>query len=286
MGSFRTEIEIASTGLAIDYTNNGLCIGSCFAGNIAQMLSAAKFPVKANPFGVMYNPMSIAQNLRRLATATLFTEGDLALCDEVWCNFEMHGSFSALSKESALERMNDAVTKGAKALKEADYTIITFGTAYVYSLCESGNIAANCHKFPASKFTRHKADTDEIVALYDQILEGELSNKKVLFTLSPIRHIRDGFQQNTLSKATLALAIDKIITRHRGQCSYFPSYEIMMDDLRDYRFWEKDMVHPSPVAIEYIFEVFKKSLIEPSAESQMRHYAKQQKTLTHRPIIK
>lgn len=284
MGSFRTEIEVLPIGLTIDYTNKGLCIGSCFAGNIAQMLSKAKFPVAVNPFGVMYNPMSIAENLQRLAAATPFTQDDLALCDELWCNFKMHGNFSALSKESALERMNNAVTQGAKALKEADYIIITFGTAYVYSLCENGDIVANCHKFPTSKFTRSRADTDEIVALYDHVLQGALSDKKVIFTLSPIRHRRDGFQQNTISKATLALAIDKIIARHKGQCCYFPSYEIMMDDLRDYRFYEPDMVHPSAVAIDYIRKLFTESTISPTAKQIMNEIEAITDAAAHRPF--
>lgn len=252
---FRTEIEIKPFGRKISYGSRILAVGSCFADNIAAALGSAKFNITANPAGVMFNPDSIARTLRMFEAGCTICESDLAESGERFFDYRFHGSFAARTAAEALAKMNAAVKDGQRSLNESDTVIITFGTAWVYILNSTGEVAANCHKQPSSLFTRKRLSVNDITALFTPLLEGTLKEKNVIFTVSPVRHIGDGFDENFLSKATLKLAVAELVEKF-DNATYFPAYEIMNDDLRDYRFYADDLVHPSAQAVTYIREKF------------------------------
>lgn len=267
--SFFTEIQIPEFPWEMDYSKNMMLMGSCFSENIGKKLIDLKFRIDMNPFGVLYNPESIANSLRILLEKRVFIEPDLFFDQGQWCSFSHHSRFSGADCETALEKINSRINASNSFLKEADFLILTFGTAWVYELKRTGQIVSNCHKVPASEFRRFRLGVSEIIETYRQLLE-ELfvfnPNLKVVFTVSPIRHWKDGAVENQVSKATLLLAIDRIKAAFGDQvCGYFPSYELMMDELRDYRFYADDMLHIGQVAVDYIFDRFCKAMV--SSES-------------------
>lgn len=269
-------------GSKIEHTLRGLSIGSCFAENIAARMRRAKFRLMSNPFGVLYNPISIASALETLATGRRFAEADMLECNGLWCSFSFHGSFSTADRGQALDGMNRAVEAGSAALAEADYIIITFGTAHVYEY--EGSVVANCHKFPASTFGRRRLGVEEIVERYSALIErGALQGKRIIFTVSPVRHIKDGLAENNLSKATLLLAIDRLVQKYPA-AQYFPAYEIVMDDLRDYRFFKSDMLHPSETAVDYIWKLFRGAAVGERARQAIDEAEKIADAMEHRPF--
>lgn len=284
--NFRTEIELPIYNDKIDLSDNLFFIGSCFSDNIGNMLINNGFNCTINPYGATYNPLSICKVLHAIEHLKNIEQGQIVTSDGVFRSLMHHSFIYGNTPEELLETTEKRNISAFESLKNSQYLFITLGTSWVFEYLKTGEVVNNCHKIPAKEFHRRPLSVDEIVNAFETLISQSelLKSKKLFFTLSPIRHLKDGLAGNFVSKATLRVAIDRLCQRF-DNIFYFPAYEIMMDDLRDYRFWEKDMVHPSPVAIEYIFEVFKKSLIEPSAESQMRHYAKQQKALAHRPII-
>lgn len=287
MEPFRTAIDIKSEDKPIDYSSNVLFLGSCFAENMGAKLVQNKFQTLINPFGILYNPHSIANSLEILVKKELFTEHDLFEDKGVWNSFSHHSRFSDTDKTRCLENINQQIELGANFLKKADYLIITFGTAWVYQLKKTGNVVSNCHKVAAKEFERVRLTEQDIVERINWVfetLQRENPELKIILTVSPVRHIKDGLVENQLSKATLLLATHKLVSEFE-KVSYFPSYEIMMDDLRDYRFYADDMVHPSNVAIEYIWEKFKISWIEPKVYEAMNEIAKIQQAVNHRPFF-
>ncbi len=250
---FRTEIDVPAFGQKIDHSQHGFSIGSCFAESIAGKLRQYKFPLAGNPFGVLYNPFSIAGALESLAEGRMWTEDDLSENGGLWFSWDHHGRFSAATSVGALAEINKAASEGAEALAKAGYIVITFGTAWVFEL--DGRVVANCHKQPAQVFTRRRLTVDEIVSRFSALMEGPLKGKQVIFTVSPVRHLKDGFEENSLSKAVLRCAVGELVEKYPG-AHYFPAYEILNDDLRDYRFYADDLVHPSDAAVEYIWEKF------------------------------
>jgi hypothetical protein len=278
---FRTEIEPASIAPQIDHTRRGFSVGSCFAESIAGRLRRYKFRLVGNPAGVLYNPFSIADLLEGA------TDGPVT-----------HASHAS-----------------AQALRAADYVLITFGTAWVYE--ENGRVVANCEKRPAHLFTRRRLSVAEIVSRFDALMDGQsglaasveniqsgedgflqiarsggdkparngpLFGKQVIFTLSPVRHLKDGFEENSLSKATLRVAIDEIVARHPGAAHYFPAFEILTDDLRDYRFYGADLVHPSAGAVEYVWEKFAAAALSPAAQKLLPAIENIVRATEHRPF--
>ena len=229
-------------------------VGSCFSDEIGAQMQERYLHVTCNPFGTLYNPLSIAQALTMTDTPELIEHEGL------WHSMAHHGAFSRATKEEALEAVRGSIETMQKAIQEATVVIVTFGTAWVYEMKGEGlpvtgyGVVGNCHKLPESCFNRRRLSVEEIVAAWKPIL-AQYPDKKWLFTVSPIRHIRDGLHENQLSKATLQLALEAI----SDQCSvvsYFPSYEMMLDELRDYRFYADDLVHPSSLAVNYIWERF------------------------------
>lgn len=286
--SFFTEIQIPEFPYKMDYSKGMMLFGSCFSENIGQKLIDLKFQVDMNPFGILYNPESIANSLKLLLENRVFTEGDLFFDQGLWNSFYHHSRFSDVDHDVALERINSRISQSNEFLKKADFLVITFGTAWVYELKNTGQIVSNCHKVPAAQFNRFRLGVHEISEAYRILLE-ELwkfnPNLKIIFTVSPIRHWKDGAVENQVSKATLLLAIDRLITGYgdRG-CSYFPSYEIMMDELRDYRFYAEDMIHLSTVATGYIFDRFSKVLISKESLNLAKDVMKIRKAVLHRPV--
>jgi hypothetical protein len=286
--SFFTEIQIPEFPDQMDYSKSMMLFGSCFSENIGQKLIDLKFNVDMNPFGILYNPESIANSLRILLEKRVFTEADLFQDQGLWNSFYHHSRFSDVDQELALEKINNRISSSYEFLKKADFLVITFGTAWVYELRKTGQVVSNCHKIPAADFKRFRLGVFEITNVYRELLEQIWKfnpELKIIFTVSPIRHWKDGAVENQLSKATLLLAIDQLIKGFGDHsCAYFPSYELVMDELRDYRFYAEDMLHISPVAVDYIFERFSKVMITKASMDVSKKVMKVRKAFEHRPV--
>ena len=276
----QTTIEIAPSDWKIGYEDHILMLGSCFSDEIGAQMAQRNMHVTCNPFGTLYNPLSIANAINSqfsILNSQLIEYGGL------WHSMMHHGSFSRPTKEATEQAVKDSVEMMQRALDEASVIIVTFGTAWVYEM--NGEIVANCHKLPESSFTRRRLSVDEIVEAWKPII-ARFPDKHWIFTVSPIRHIRDGLHENQLSKATLQMAIEQLSSlegRPGGVC-YFPSYEILLDELRDYRFYADDLVHPSSLAVEYIWERFANTFCTPQTRNEMNIRLKQYKYTQHRPL--
>ncbi len=281
---FRTEIDIEPLPHRIGYRSSILSLGSCFAQSMSRRLERLKFDCCSSPTGILFNPASIASALDMLASQHFIAADGLQRSGDVWFSYDFHSSFSHVDRDIAAEGMRQAVERGADALQRCDWAIITLGTAWVYRLAGSGRIAANCHKRPASEFTREMLDVQAVADILDGMVEGALRGRNVILTVSPVRHIGDGLQQNFLSKATLRIAAQRCADTHQG-VYYFPSFEILNDDLRDYRFYADDMVHPSSAAVEYIWDKFRQSAIDDEAQALMPRVEKIVTAAAHRPLV-
>ena len=254
-----TSVEITPSARKIGYGDKILLLGSCFADNIGAKLNEHYFQATINPLGTLYNPASIALAL----TDTCFpiTDSQMIYHNGLWHSMLHHGSFSSVDKVEMMARCQQSRAELQQALHEATTVIVTFGTAWVYEM--DGKVVANCHKLPANRFTRRCLTVNEIVDIWKPIVQNT-SEKHWIFTVSPIRHIKDGLHANQISKAILLQAVERL-----GH-SYFPSYEIMLDELRDYRFYAEDMVHPSSVAVEYIWQRFVETYMTIDTQKEMR----------------
>ncbi len=287
MSEFRTEITLAKAEKQIDISHNILTIGSCFAENIGNKFAYHKFNALTNPFGILYNPQSIYNNLTQITNQQQFTHTDLIQNADVWYSWHHHGKYANTNKQLLLDEINQLSQTSFSFLKKCNYCVITFGTAWVYKLADSNTVVANCHKLPARNFVRYKLSADEISAKYKQLIKQIHTinpNVQFIFTVSPVRHLKDGAIQNQQSKATLLLAIADIVEAEQ-QTHYFPSYELMIDDLRDYRFYANDMLHPSDLAIDYIWQKFNHSWINNRTQQFMQLTDKLKKAINHRPFM-
>lgn len=268
-------------------------LGSCFSDEIGEQMKQRNLSVTCNPFGTLYNPLSIAQAINSQFS---ILNSQLIEYDGLWHSMAHHGSFSRATKEEAEEAVRASVKTMQQALKEATVIIVTFGTAWVYEM--NGEVVGNCHKLPAQTFTRRRLTKEEIVSAWQPIIAA-YPDKHWLFTVSPIRHVKDGLHENQLSKATLLMAIDQMINQsvspHDGLSAkrsvfcqakpvYFPSFEILLDELRDYRFYADDLVHPSSLAVNYIWERFADTFCTPQTRNQMQIEHKRWKFEHHRPL--
>ena len=270
--NFRTEIEIPPFKHLISYSDNIFTLGSCFADNIANYLVDRKYNVLANPFGVLYNPVSIYNSLKLIIDGREFHKTDLVENQSEWHSFYHHSDFSHHDQVQCLNNINECDKKASMFLKETNWMIITYGTSYVYRLKENGEVVSNCHKFSQSIFEKQKLSSEELKETIEftlKILEDVNPNIKIIFTISPIRHWKDSAIANQLSKAQLIVAVNEIVDKNNN-CFYFPSYEIMMDDLRDYRFYDEDLLHPNKVAINYIWQKFTESILNPDDKQIMK----------------
>ena len=278
---FRTEIEIAKIAEGVDHTQKVFALGSCFAENISERLAKAKFSVESNPFGVLFNPFSIANALERLDEIRAFAVCDIKAGRDAFFSFDAHSSLDGKTHTEIFGNLNKAVAQGSKALRESDWVILTFGTAWVYE--KDGRVVANCHKQPASEFERRRLSVAEIVERYSRLFEGVLRDKKVILTVSPVRHIGDGLQENSVSKATLRLAVEELVAKFEN-AHYFPSYEILIDDLRDYRYYADDLAHPSKMAVDYVWERFCEAILSPETQEMLPRIAQIVSAAEHRPF--
>ncbi len=281
---FRTEIEIEKSHLTIEHKHKILTIGSCFAENIAEYFKANRFNVLGNPFGVLYNPVSIYNSLKFAVNKKQFNESDLIQHQSEWHSFYHHSDFSNHDKNHVLEVINNSINLTNAFIKSADVIIITYGTSYVYEHLDNNIIVSNCHKIPQKEFSHYRLSFQQTVdAIKKAINLIQEINPEVKFvlTVSPVRHWKDGANNNQLSKANLLLAINEIINSE-SNTSYFPSYEIMMDDLRDYRFYNSDLVHPNKMATDYIWEKFITSLCSDKCLQTMKEVSKIVSARNHR----
>lgn len=282
-----TPISIAKNTRSITYEDKILTIGSCFAENISDKLSQVYFRIETNPFGILYNPISIANCLNELlGTNTTLSDSLVVQHNGMYHSLLHHGSFSRANIIGFKEVTDLSIEQGRQWLNEADVIIITFGTAWVYE--KDGEVVANCHKMPSNDFVRRRLSVDEIVNTWLYILDlPTLTDKHFIFTVSPIRHIKDGMHENQLSKSTLLLAIDQLIEQRtllKPSISYFPSYEIMLDELRDYRFYADDMLHPSTKAVDYIYERFEQTYFDTNTIEEAKKLHSLYQQLHHRPL--
>ena len=285
---FRTIVKPLPYRGMINHQQGVMMLGSCFSDNIGQRLRQACFDIEINPFGTLYNPASIACGIDAIIKCRRYSLDDLFQIegDKRWHSFSHHSSYSSVDSNAMLETINKKVADTHEMLTRVSTLIITFGTAWVYESHDTGMVVSNCHKLPASRFNRRMMSIEDIVSKWRGVIADIKSlNKsvKVVFTVSPIRHLRDGAHENQLSKSTLLLAINQL-ERECDDVIYFPSYEIMNDDLRDYRFYASDMTHPSEVAVDYIYEQFSQSFFDDDTVMLAEKCVKLSKRLLHKPM--
>lgn len=264
-----------------------LMLGSCFVENIGTRLTDHAFQVDLNPFGTLYNPASVAMALRRLLQPVPFERSDLFQAGGLFHSYAHHSRFSSPTEAGCLQQINGRLQHSSKWLREATRLVVTFGTAYAYRLKSTGAIVANCHKQPDRLFERERLSVDAIVADWRALLtelKAACPQLKVLFTVSPIRHWKDGAHGNQLSKATLLLAIDQLCRIFTDETAYFPAYELLLDELRDYRFYADDLLHPSDLAIEYIWQRFAEQAFSPDTRKLAEDCQSVMRALAHKPF--
>lgn len=282
---FYTQVDIPASPFKINHRDKIMMLGSCFIENMGRKLIDNKFNTNLNPFGILYNPQSIAQSLEMLMNSRTFTESDLFEDGGVYNSYYHHSRFSGTDKAECLTKINWSIEKASEYLRKGDLLFITFGTAYVFRHKELDLVVSNCHKSPAKIFDRYKLSVDQIVDCWRELIsriKKENPELKIIFTVSPIRHLRDGAHDNQLSKSTLLLAIDEL--NKLSNCTYFPSYEIVLDELRDYRFYNEDMVHPNETSIKYIWKRFSETYFDRDAISIIEEWNKLHTAINHRPI--
>ncbi|MFN7117103.1 MAG: GSCFA domain-containing protein [Saprospiraceae bacterium] len=265
---FRTELPPLSFPFQLSHAEGLLSIGSCFTENIGTRLTDLKFRHLQNPFGIVYNPISIAGQLEMLLTNQQLTESDLFENQGLWHSWAHHGSFSGLHPAATLTKINTTLQEAQAFLPSVSRLLLTLGTAHVFAFKETGQIVANCHKMPGQVFAKRRLAVEEIVPAFQIVLQKMKAQKpdlQVIFTVSPVRHIRDGLVENQRSKATLLLAIDALC-QQLDFVHYFPAYELIIDDLRDYRFFNADMIHPNELAIDYVWQYFSQAFFDKNTQ--------------------
>jgi hypothetical protein len=284
---FQTTIPIQKTDFLIDYSSKLVSFGSCFAKNVGDKFDYFKFSTLTNPFGIIFNPISLEKIIFRSIHKKYLTENDIFYHNEAWHCYEVHSELSNPDKAEFLTTLNQLIDTTNWHIEKLTHCLITLGTSWVYKHIESDEIVANCHKVPQKHFIKKLLSVSEIEASIHNIISEIQSinpNAKFIFTVSPVRHIKDGFVENSVSKAHLIAAIYNILSAPALAAAYFPSYEIMMDELRDYRFYAEDMLHPNQTAIDYIWMKFSENYINETELETMQQISEIQKSLSHRPF--
>ncbi|WP_299526892.1 GSCFA domain-containing protein [uncultured Lutibacter sp.] len=284
--NFRTNIQLHKERNQIDYNSKLLLIGSCFSENIYQKLNYFKFNAFSNPFGILFNPIAIESLITNAINRKEYSDKDIFQLNERWHCFDAHSDLSSSNKNELLQNLNREIDATNKQLTQATHIIITLGTSWMYRFIETDTIVGNCHKVPQKKFLKELLPVDEIIASLENLstlIKDVNPTINIIFTLSPVRHLKDGFVENSQSKSHLLSAIHQVIDK-RNQLYYFPSYEIMLDDLREYRFYNSDMIHPNETAINYIWEQFQHVWIDKKTASIMKEVDHIQRGLAHKPF--
>ena len=280
----RTEVPLPASSGKITFSTPVMFIGSCFANEIGYRLASGKLDVMTNPHGTLFNPFSVAGALDRFVASHRYTEKDIYLYQNRYMSLDHHTAFSSYERNVLIDRLNDVSRIASEFIRQASFLFVTFGTSYIYTLRETGAIVANCHKLPSSLFERRQASSNEIAARWSETLDriSEINpGLRIWFTVSPVRHLSDGAHANQISKAHLLLAIGELLA-HRSVEGYFPAYEIFMDELRDYRYYAADMVHPSETAIDFIWEKFASVYIDSPTLRLWNEAARITRSMAHR----
>jgi hypothetical protein len=281
---FRTVVNITPLPFRITYADPVMFIGSCFASEIGSQLREGKMPVMINPAGTVFNPVSVAKTIDSIISGRPVTEKDLYFYNGLWHSFSHYSDFSAPSSSEVVDRINGKSAMAHDFLTKCKYLFVTFGTARVYRLKSTGEIVSNCHKMPSDFFERELLGVDDIVILWQEKLDKLRTlfpHLRVIFTISPVRHWKDGAHGNQVSKSVLFLAVEELLGRNTFT-AYFPAYEILMDELRDYRFYDEDMLHPSKKAVDYIWEAFTKCYLDTDTTMAWKEAATITRALRHR----
>jgi hypothetical protein len=289
---FHFEFDIKVLPQPITHKHKLMLVGSCFTENIGEKLRKHKFQVLENPNGILFNPVSVAEAIINVVENKTYTADDLFNYNEAWHSWQHHSRFSGLTAEDALQKINASTQEAHTFLKQADYLLITLGSAWVYTLTEhaanakKGTVAANNHKAPANWFERRLLDIGQVITVLATMLDrlGALNpNVKVIFTISPVRHLREGVIDNNRSKASLITAVHHLVEK-LPLLHYFPAYELVMDDLRDYRFYAEDMVHPNYHATQYVWEKLVKACMDEPTQHLMEEIAAINLAYQHKPF--
>lgn len=280
-------LPLFSPAFLLNHQSQSISIGSCFAEHLAQKLSYYGFHSLCNPIGTLFHPLSIADFLKRCKDEVYFTDNDVFQNQDIFLCFETHSQCSAPTKHELLTELNATISRTRKELREATHLFITLGTSWVYRHKDSGKIVASCHKVPQRCFSKELLSGEQLRESYEQIMQAVLQTNphiKLIFTISPVRHLKDGMVENQRSKALLISSLHDFLEGKSQQMAYFPAYEIILDELRDYRYFAKDLIHPSELAVDYVFEKFAQSLIVPSAYPAMKEVESLRKAMAHRPF--
>jgi len=283
---FQTRIEIPLSKTKISFEDRIMTLGSCFAENIGKKMKEAYFETDTNPFGILFNPVSISNSLELLLQTKTYTQDDIFEYNSMWQSFSHSSLFTDSTSEGCLSKLNSRLSTARVFLSQTNVILITFGTAWVFEDKKSGRVVSNCHKLPADVFTRRRLTVEEIVADYTLLinkLQSVFPTLNIIFSVSPVRHWKDGAHDNTISKSTLLLAINEL-QQQLEKVHYFPAYEIQMDELRDYRFYAADMLHPSDVAVDYIWNRFSDTYFSKQTLALKKRLEQLILDLNHRPL--
>jgi hypothetical protein len=283
---FQTKVKLSKSPDPITLDDRILTLGSCFAVNIGSKLEDNKFKASTNPFGTLFNPVSTFKLVNQAALKDIIESMGIVESQGVFHHYDLHSGQSNTSKQELLERANKQMKNLSEQLSDTSVLIYTFGTAIVYELLETGEIVANCHKVPAGEFNRRFLDIDEIVHSFKvnhDLIKSINKSARFILSVSPVRHQKESFEQNNVSKSILRIAIEKIIGDF-SSAEYFPAFEIMMDELRDYRFYAEDMLHPNQVAIDHIWGRFMEVYFDNETKEFIQKWSKIRKALSHKPF--
>src|SRR6187551_513039 len=279
-----TPVNMPEHDPKIQFRDQLAMFGSCFAEHISDKLGRYKYNVLTNPFGILYNPVSIARSIERIVHQQFYLAEELVMHDGLYHSMDHHGLFSGENREAVLSKINNTLKLAHEQLKKSSIVFISPGTSKAYTYHATNSIVGNCHKIPQSAFTYSQLTTAECDAAFEKIYADlkQISPKaEIIWTVSPVRHIRDGLIESQRSKAALIMAIDQFIKQHPSS-GYFPAYEIMLDQLRDYRYFARDLVHPSEVAIDIIWEIFSTTYLHVEERKQHAAIEKIKKAMEHR----
>ena len=283
---FRTEVEINESSKKIGIEDCIFSIGSCFATEMHEKFSQGQIQSLNNPFGTIFNPFSIFQAIQQIYDAKEYQEKDLILANENYISLDHHSSFDSRYAHKSLDKINQNIEEANQFLQSTNFVIITFGTSYIYEFLPQNRLVANCHKIPQKffekRFLSHHELTDSINKTIEILKDICKDDVQILFTVSPVRHTKDGIVENQLSKSKLICALHETLP-HFENCHYLPIYEIMMDDLRDYRFYKEDLIHPNQQAIQYIWEKFGNAYFSEEVKDFITENYKIKAALEHRP---
>lgn len=283
---FRTELSLVPAERKISHAQNIMGFGSCFIDNIGEKLDHGKFRILNNPFGTVFHPLAIENALARILSLTYYSKEEIFKYGELYFSWDHHTSFSQISIEKTLDKINTALEEANEFIQKADCFILTFGTSWVYKIKEMDLFVANCHKVPAHNFNKILLNDAQIKSslrnCFNYILDIN-PNAQIITTISPVRHTKEGLVENSLSKAKLIQSLHEVATSY-PMVEYFPAYELMMDDLRDYRFYKKDLIHPNDMAVDYIWEKFSDQYFRPETLEKIKQAEKIHAALQHKPM--